>query len=267
MVCGIALAESDARPVRRAALFSLVTGEQRVRASAYNRAVLNIGVSVGALGAALALAMDSRGAYNALVLGNAVSFVVAGVLFARLPLRGSSARSPARGSGRPLREPWFLVGAGLCGFCTPAPLLDVGLPLQVSRHTRAPTWVVATLLLINTGLAITLQVRASRGSETLTGAARANQLAGLSLLGACVVLPLSSGTPAIVAVAILVGGTVLLTGGELFSSAGSWGMSYAQAPEDQQAEYLATFGLVSGARRPAVRHSPRSALRTVCSAG
>ena len=128
-----------------------------------------------------------------------------------------------------------------------AALLDVGLPLQVSRHTDAPSWTVGLLLLVNTGLAITLQVRASHGSESLHGAARANRLAGASLLAACVVLPLSSGPGGLAAVVILVAGTVLITGGELFSSAGSWGMSYAQAPDDQQAEYLAAFSTVSQA--------------------
>lgn len=248
VVCGIAVAESGARPVRRAALSSLVTGEKRVHASAYNRAVLNVGVSLGALGAALALALGSRAAYDTLVLGNAISFLLAGVLFARLPIRGSTGPRAPRGSGRPLRDPRFVAGALLCGILyASAGLLDVGLPLQVSRHTSAPRWVVGALLLINTTLAITLQVRASRGSNSVRGAARANRLAGLSLLAACIVLPLSTGPGPLIAIAILVGGIVLLTGGELFSSAGSWGMSYAQAPDDQHAEYLGAFTLVSQA--------------------
>ena len=248
VVSGIALAESGARPVRRAALSSLVAGEQRVRASAYNRAVLNVGVSVGAAGAAFALAVGSRTAYDALVVGDALSFLVAAGLYTRLPIRGGGGPRVVRGSGRPLREPRFVLGALLCGVLyTSAAILDVGLPLQVGRHSSAPRWVVGALLLVNTGLAITLQVRASRGTESVRGAARANRLAGVALLAACVVLPLSHGPGPVVAVAVLVAGTVLLTTGELFSSAGAWGMSYAQAPADQEAEYLGAFTLVSQA--------------------
>ena len=128
-----------------------------------------------------------------------------------------------------------------------ASVLDVGLPLQVSENTAAPHWIIAALLLVNTGLAITLQVRASRGSETVMGAARANRLAGLCLVAACGLFALSAFPSALPAILVLVAATVALTGAELFSSAGQWGMSYALAPEDRQAEFLGGFILVSSA--------------------
>lgn len=251
VVCGVALAESGARPVRRALLSDLVVGADRVRASAYNRAVLNVGVSVGAVGAGSALALGSRAAYDALVLGNAASFAVAGVLLAGLqvpapkddPAEAGDARS---GVGGPFRDVRFVLLAVSCGLLyLSGSLLDVALPLQITGHTAAPAWVFAPLLLLNTGMAITLQVRASRGSETVTGAATANRKAGAALLGACLLFPLATLGGAVLAVALLVLTTVLLTVGELLSSAGSWGLSYELAPAARQGEWLGAFGLLS----------------------
>ncbi|MEV0487806.1 hypothetical protein AB0I69_45305 [Streptomyces sp. NPDC050508] len=49
-------------------------------------------------------------------------------------------------------------------------------------------------------------------------------------------------------VAILVAGLVALTAGELFQSAGCWGLSFALAPDCARAEYLATFNLGTSAQ-------------------
>jgi Major Facilitator Superfamily len=256
VVTAVAFAESAARPVRRVLLSDLVSGGPRVVAAAYNRSVLNVGVSLGALLAAGALALDSRPAYDALLLGNAASFVGAGLLLARLRVDGRSRRpspsSPPIGKAsaarHPLGQPRFVAAALSCGILyLSASVLDVGLPLQVSERTNAPRWMIAALLLLNTAMAVTLQVRASAGSETISGAARANRLAGIALLGACVLFPVASHGSAVVAAAVLIAATVLLTAGELFSSAGSWGLSYGLAPLGHEGQYLASFGLASQA--------------------
>ena len=247
VLCGIAFADGAARPARRAALSSLVTGEARVAASAYNRAVLNVGFSIGALGAGAALAIGSVAAYTALVWGDAVSFILAAVLFGRLPL---PALRPPSGGARPgLRfTPRMVASALCCGVLyASASLLEVGLPLQISQKTVAPRWIIAGLLLINTLIAIALQVRASRGSETVAGAARANRRAGVWLVAACAFFAASAVPDRGFAVAVLVGAVISLTAGEMLSSAGQWGMSYALAPQIREAEFLAGFGLISGA--------------------
>ena len=187
----VSLASSASFPVRQALLSDLVAGGPGVvAAAAYNRSVLNAGMSVGALLAAGALAADSRPAYDALFLGNAASFVGAGILLSRLKVPSKSQPASAATSGtaatprrHPLRQPRFVAAASTCGVLyLSASILDVALPLQVSQHTSAPRWMIAVLLLLNTVLAVTLQVRASGGSETVAGAARANRLAGIALL-------------------------------------------------------------------------------------
>jgi hypothetical protein len=252
VVCGVALAESGARPVRRALLSEMVTGAERVAAAAYNRAVLNVGVAVGAAGAGLALGIGSRLAYDSLVLGNAISFAVAALLLVRLKLpsrmRGDPDHKALRRDAGPFRNFRFLLTALLCGLLyMSASILVVAIPLQISQHSGAPTWLMSPLLMLNTGLVIALQVRISHGSETVVGAARANRRAGLALLAACALIPASSMLDVAGGVVVLLAATVLLTVGELLASAGSWGLSYELSPQDRHAEWLGVFGLFSSA--------------------
>ena len=253
VVIGVSLAASVALPARRVLIVGLFDEGQRVAAAAYSRSLLNVGIGVGALLAGEALAIDSRPAYNALLLGNAASFVGVGLLVARLRLRPkppapdpSDSETPGSPARHPLRQPRFVAVSVTCGVLfLSASILDVGLALQVSQHTTAPRAIIAVLLFLNTVLVVLFQVRASRGSETLSGAGRANRLAGVALLGSCVLFPLASHRSATAAVVLLIGATILLTAGELFSSAGSWGLSYGLAPEHRAGEYLASFYLVS----------------------
>lgn len=250
----VAIAANASSPASQALLSELVADGPRVRAAAYNRSILNVGMSVGALFAAAALATDTRFAYNAILIGDAVSFVGAAVLVSRFQAQARAERAASRPGSpaaaapdrHPLRDPRFVAAAVICGVLyLSASVLDVALPLQVSQHTSAPRWMISALILLNTILTVTLQVRASAGSESIAGAARANRLAGIALFGACVLFAATTSRGLIVAVIVLVAATVSLTAGELFSSAGTWGMSYGLAPRNQQGKYLASFGLVS----------------------
>ncbi|MFD7027459.1 MFS transporter [Streptomyces sp. NPDC059917] len=263
VIVGIALAQNAAIPVRGVLLSDLAGGRSRVvAAAAYNRMILNVGMSVGALLAAVALAADSQLAYNMLLWGNAASLVGAGALLSRVrvpPLAkaaapeaeaesvpDANAEVEVAESRHPLRQPRFAAASVICGtLYLSAAILDVALPLQVALHSQAPRWIISVLLMINTVLAVTLQVRVSRGSETVSGAAQANRLAGIALFVCCLLFPLVPHLPAAVAIVVLIVVTLLLTAGELYSSAGSWGLSYGLAPPAEQGKYLASFGLLS----------------------
>ena len=258
VVVALGVAESAARPVRRALLSDLAAGQARVRASAYNRSVSNVAFSLGALLAGAALAADTAAGYISLVLGDALSFLLASALLARLrravlPRAVASAslreQQPQARRHSPFRDRRYVLMSLICGLLNlNASLLEVGLPLWVITRTEAPRYLVAVLLLVNTVLAVVLTVPTSRGSETVAGAARAARRAGLVLALSCVVLA-AAPTPAreVPVVALLVLGVLLLTAGELFSSAGSWGLSYGLAPEGHHGEYLGVFTTVSQA--------------------
>lgn len=255
VVCVIALAESASRPVRGAYLARIADSSALVAASAYTRVMLNIGFSLGSLGAGAALAADSRTGYTVLVLGNCASYVAVAAIVARMPDDGASP-APRPDAGRPaprlaaLRDRRFLALAALSGLLyINADVLNLGLPLWISSRTHAPTWSVAVLMLLNTALAILLQVRAARGSDTVAGAAVAGRRAGWALLAACAVTAITAALPPVAAVLVLALGVALLTAGELLSSASGWGVSYGLADPRRQGEFLGAWSLGSDLAR------------------
>ena len=249
------LAEVGGSPIRGAYLSRIAGPEQRVRARAYNQAVSNAGWALGALGAGVALGTGSRAAFVALVLADAASFAVAAVILLTLPAGTASGRTGAARSGSPgrgraarprsvLRDLRYLTFCVLNGLLmTYGAILSVGLPLWIVRRTHAPAWTVAGTFLVSTLLVVTLQVRASRGLDTVPGAARGVRKSGALLLAACLVFAATAALPALAAIGVLGAGCVLLTLGEMLQQAGGWSLSYGLAPEDRQGEYLGAFSM------------------------
>ena len=261
------LAEVGGSPLRGAYLSRIAGQGQRVRARAYNQAVSNAGWALGALAAGVALGVGTRAAYVSLVLADAVSFAIAAVILLTLPAAPPARPLPAgpaddepagtatAGTGPPsrqararprpvLRDLRYLTVCVLNGLLmTYGAILTVGLPLWIVRRTHAPAWTVAGTFMVSTLLVVTLQVRASRGTDTVHGAARAVRRSGALLLAACLVLASTRALPAPAAIIVLGAGSVLLTLGEMLQQAGGWSLSYGLAPEDRQGEYLGAFAM------------------------
>jgi len=241
----LAMANVGGAPLRGAYLSSIAGPELRVRAKAYNQAVYNVGWSLGALGAGVALQFDTRTAYAFLALANAASYLVAAGVLLTLPqvTPAGSGRSAA-GLFAVFRDRPFLAVTVLNGLLMVyGAVLTVALPLWIVQRTDAPRWSVAGMFLLNTVLAVLLQVWASRGAETIGGAARVSRRAGVVLLLACAVFAVSGAVPAAGALVVLCLGGVLLTLGELWHGAGSWGLSYGLAPDDRQGQYLGAWAM------------------------
>jgi hypothetical protein len=131
-------------------------------------------------------------------------------------------------------------------------VLLLAAPLWIVAWTAAPRWLVAALLIVNTLLVVLLQVRASRGSETIRGATRAMQRSSVLLLACCAIYAVASVPDgAALAVAILVAAVIVHTVGELVNAAGSWGLSFGLAPSHMQGEYQGVFQLGLGGARAA----------------
>jgi MFS family permease len=222
-------------------------GEDRVRIRAYQRAVTNFGMSFGIALSGIGLAIDTRSAYVAMVLGNAVTFVAAAAFVMRLPSMPPLA--PAEGQRREpmtvvLRDRRYLLASLLNGlFAIHFIIQSVALPLWIVYHTRAPRWWVSVLLIINTIMVITLQVRTSRGSGDVARAARIFMRSGVMIAAACLLYSLAAGVDPVVACVVLVLAIVAHTFGELYSSGASWGIGYGMAREDLQGQYQGAFGL------------------------
>ncbi|MEU7588668.1 MFS transporter [Micromonospora sp. NPDC049230] len=253
VVCCLAGAgEWAAGPVVQSLLGSLVAPAERVRTMSAVMLVRNIGFVLGAASATLAIALGGGDVYRALVLLDAVSFLVSGVLLLRL--RGLSAAGRSRTAeqdqeqtelrSRPSLR--YLLLALLNGVLyLHAVVLSVGLPLWITLRTDAPVELVGAVVVLNTVLAISLQMRLSRGVDGLRPAAARQVRAGLVLAVCCGLVSLSGSTVPAVAAALILTATVALTVGEIYQSVGAWGVSYEYAPDASRGYHLSLYSLGS----------------------
>ncbi|MCW2506627.1 MAG: hypothetical protein JWO79_4911 [Actinomycetia bacterium] len=242
--CVSAACGRGASAARGAVVAGLLPPDRRVRLRAQLRAITNVGISAGTVLAGIALQIDTRGAYMAMILGDAASFAVVAALTLRLP---HLAPVPVTHPGPrlvALRDRPFLVYTALHGvLAVHYGLFAIAMPLWVTLRTNAPSWIVAVLFLVNGITVVLLQVRASRGTESVAVAARAHRRSGALLAVGCALFAFSGGRSAWIAVVVLVAAAFTHVLGELLQAAGSWGLSFALAPEHAQGQYQGAFDM------------------------
>jgi hypothetical protein len=143
-----------------------------------------------------------------------------------------------------LRDRPYMSVAVLCGLlATYHSLLTIALPLWVANNTDAPDALVAALFVCNTGLSVGLQTRASRRADTATAARRTARLGARLIAPACALFAMAATVPATTAVVLLVAGVVVLTVGELWTSAAAWSLSFELADSRAPGQYQGAFSL------------------------
>ncbi|MFJ2810935.1 MFS transporter [Kitasatospora sp. NPDC087271] len=260
LACGVSAADRGSAAVRNALYAEVLPPDRRVAGRAYLRVVTNVGLCLGTAVGAIALQVDTRPAYLTAILADAASFVVVAVLFHRLPVLahaapvappvGPEADGAGRGKRRnpALRDGPFLVVTVLNAvLALQFAVLEVGVPLWIIHDTEAPRITVAGTLIVNTLLVIALQVRATRGTEDRSTAARLCGRGGLLLAASCLVIGLAHGLPAIVAAVVVLGGIALQSLGEVFGQAGGWALSYDLAGERDHGAYQGVYNAGSAA--------------------
>jgi MFS family permease len=249
-MCTLGIAERAASISREALLAQVVDEKRRMTTAARSRSIANIGITLGNMLAAIALAVHSRTAFVVLLMAYAALTLAVSVVslqYPRVPGRRDTVRSGPRGL---LRDPPFLAVGVLSGliaiFDT---VLVIGLPLWITHHTKAPATVFPGLMITNTLLVIFLQVRAARGVETVRSARRALVQGSLAAGAACAVFGLTVLTESgLITAALLVGGVLVLTAGELRASAADWALRFELAHPEAQGEYGAIHSLGSTMR-------------------
>ncbi|MFD4901340.1 MFS transporter [Streptomyces sp. NPDC058411] len=245
VVCLLGLVDKAAAPMEQALVGQAVPTSERVKVVAILRSMRNVGFTLGALLGGIGLLIDTRAGYTVILLLNAASFAVLASLASRLPLiNAPAAQLRRRFSVSVLRDGSFLSFAGINAILTMhMTLLSIGIPLWIVGHTDVSAALISPLVAVNTVLAVLLQVRASRGTDDIPGAARALVRAGISLAACCLLLVAAPGLPVVLAIGVLLLAMVALTGGELWQSAGGWGGSYLLAVPGQEGVYLSVFWL------------------------
>ncbi len=243
-------------PILQALVGSLVDADARVGLMALTRSVNNVGYGLGGALATLILVIDSRAAYNTMLIANAATFIVAATIIVSTRA-AATADTATKVRKDPVGKPsvrnnlsFFALAMVNGVLCLYASLLTIGFPLWVVTQTNAPPAVVGALLVVNTAMTVFLQVRLSRGAESLPGAQRTFARAGGVLALACLITATSAvAGSVVVAIVLLVAGMVFLTFGELWQAAAQFGSSYALSPEDRRGSYLSVFGLGLNAQR------------------
>ncbi|WP_214417250.1 MFS transporter [Sphaerisporangium fuscum] len=253
LLCAVTAIDRGASAVRNALYAEVLAKETRVQARAYLRAVTNVAIGIGAGLAALALQADNRDAYLTAIMIDAASFALVAVLLLRIPAtrpghaiaptgNGGSGSPPKRRPATALRNRPYLVVTVLNGvLCLQFAMVEVGVPLWIVQATEAPRATVAAVLIVNTVLVVLLQVRATRGTDSLRGASRAFSRGGLLLALSCLLIAAASGVPAWAAVVIVLGGIAMQGLGEVLSQAGGWALSYDLADEEAHGAYQGVF--------------------------
>ncbi|MEU5899176.1 MFS transporter [Streptomyces venezuelae] len=261
-----------------------IAGRDRTRYQAVQRTVSNAGWAVGGLAGACALAVGTTHAYQALLLGNVVSFLAAAALTLRCAEPPSPSRvvsgsptatpgsitatpgSPAAAPGSttdasgattapgPASNPWrdrsfLLFTVTEAALFLDDAVLQVGIPLWIVHATDAPHGLAPLLMVLNCVLVVGCQVPLSRfGSTPERARALLVPLAVCFVVG-CAALTVSALGGTGVAVAALTAAAIALTFAEILHAIASWELSIALAPGDAQGAYLGVHGLSSSAQR------------------
>jgi MFS family permease len=250
----VAIVASMLRSAGGSASMALISrfgvGEERVRIRAFQRSVSNLGMSFGMGIAAVALAIDTREAYLAMVMGNAVSYFVAAVFVRQFPAMPPTSPFGGNQTGPrlvALRDRHFLTATALSGCMSiQFAIQNIGVPLWIIQFTHAPRWWVAVVMLVNTTAVIFLQVRFTRGTDDLKFASRAFRRSGLFIALACVLYASAQGVGTVLASAILVVATMVDVVGELLASAAGWAIGYGMAVEGLQGQYQGVYQMSFG---------------------
>ncbi|MEH1127283.1 MFS transporter [Micromonospora sp. CPCC 206061] len=237
----------------RAALIAAVAGPaDRVRVFAMLRAVANVGISVGAALAALALVADTRTGYALLVAGNATTYLISAALLLRLPAQVPAPEAPRARRWEALRDrPFLAVTAASAVMSLHEVVLRLVLPLWIATQTQAPRVAISAVLVVNTALTILLAVRASRAVGSAVHAGQAMRRAGFLLAAAMLLYAATGGMSTGTAVVVLLLTTALYTIGDLLHATAAAGLSYELAAPHAIGQYQGVSQLMTGLARAA----------------
>ncbi|MFI7405165.1 MFS transporter [Streptomyces sp. NPDC049541] len=247
VVCATGL-QMASRGVQGAIYADVLPAATRVEARAYLRMVTNVAMGVGGAFGAVALQLDTRGAYVTVIVLNAVSFVAPALMVRRLPLAPHAVERVAAGAPvgdrwRAVRDlPYLAVTVLNAVLVVQYTLSEVGLPLWIVERTEAPRWTAAVLMIVNCALVALFQVRVARRVSQVPGAVRAMGWAGLLLAAACAVYAVSAGLSPVWAVLALTVGAVVQVFSEVLMAAGGWTLGYELADARAHGVYQGVFG-------------------------
>ncbi|HYI34598.1 MAG TPA: MFS transporter [Glaciibacter sp.] len=258
--CVVSAFGSAANTSRMAIIARAFEGASRVSTRAILRTVTNVAIAIGAGAAGVALLIGTADAYRVVIVTAGLMHLAGAIPLLRLPSRVdraprtveseastgtvASAAQTGRSPFRDARYLWLTVLSGI--FAMQFGMFEVGVPLWIAHDTSAPKALVSVLLILNSVIVILFQVRLSRGSHDLRQAGRVTGLAGVLMVGACLLYAIAAGTPVWFAIMVLVLGATAHAFAEVWSQAGVWGLSFELADEERAGAYQGVFAMGFG---------------------
>jgi len=246
MMVALELVSTTSRAARNAYRFDVFPREERVTSSAYFRAARNVGYTLGALLAGIALATNDDGVIRMVPVITAGLLLLNALLVSRLPRATEHAEhesalealvsAPGRVSA--LKNRGYLLMSVCDGvLATHQVLLNVVIPLWLVHETDAPRVLLAWLFGTNTVMAVALQVAVARGVVSVSDSLRAQRRGAYFFVLSCGIVLVTHDTVGWVTIALVWLGHVTVTGAELFNSAGDWGLQAELSDPARRGEY------------------------------
>jgi MFS family permease len=215
--------------------------EERVRSQAFMRAALNIGFTLGALLAGMALALNNDSVVRAVPLFTAVVLVLNALYILRLPAAEHDAKPAAAEdliNPGALKNKGFLALSAFDGVLgTNQVLLNIVIPLWLVQETDAPRVLLAWLFGTNTVMAVLFQVAAARGVDSVDRSLRAARISAGFFVLSCLIVLVTHDTIGWTTILLVWIGHVTVTGAELYQSAAHWGFMSELSDPDRRGEY------------------------------
>jgi hypothetical protein len=243
-----AIGGSGAESARGAMIGVLAEAGKGARLRSYLRAVTNVGLAIGTLTAAVALHLDTRPAYNFLIVTDAVTFVLAAAILSRLPHLPPTHVAEKTDSGErrwiAVRDRHYLaltVAASVASL--QYWVLVQALPVWIVLRTDAPHSMAALALFLGAIIVAALQVPATRSIDGPRSAARLVALSGPLFLIAWIMMAMSAGRAAWVAVVLLLLGVLVHSLAEVWQAGGTFELSFALAQPEMHGQYQGVMGM------------------------
>ncbi len=207
-------------------------------------ALRNVGFAVGGLASGLAITIGTSTAYSAVVLANAVSYVVAFLLLLAVPPTMRAAHRAVEGAwGTVLRDrPYRLLWVTQLAYSTAMMVLNFAVPVYATTVLGLSGWVTGAVFTLNTvmvGFGQGLVVRAMTGAVRW----RVLLLSNLVFAASFVVLLGASRLSVGLAATVVVVGSAIYTVGELLGGPVLGALSAEAAPEHLRGRYLSLIQL------------------------
>ena len=236
---------------RGAMIGALAEEGKSARLRTHLRAVANIGLAIGTIGAAVVLAIDTRPAYVAMIVADALTFSIGACILARLPHILPTHVAGDGGNKRRQEHRWVALRdrryLGLTAASGVAGLqyfvLVTGVPVWIDMRTTSPRWMAAIAIFFETALVAATQVLATRHMDGPRSGARLVALSGPLFLVSWILIALASGPAAWLAITLLLIGIAMHALAEVWQAAGTFELSFALARPEAQGQYQGVFGL------------------------